>query len=223
MKHNFAQSMASSFMGTNGSTCTMLMDTSYHLMCGVQQSLVPLSRLEEQDVVLTLKEGQPMMTRKKDFCTTLVKRNILYYFRRTVIPLPWNYTLQLQQAHQETIATDCTDNTRSRTRCLRRQWFLDVQQWRILGERTQTDEKSTILAMQNMSSSNRQVGEQYNCEKIWLDNTKTLNNFTTETSPKRTKSTTFTPTHRFPTKPPANTQLVPTSKPTTAILTPATL
>ena len=55
-------------------------------------------------------------------------------------------------------SNDCTDNidsTRSRTNPWRKQWLLDVQQWRISSQSPQDKKKGTIFAIQDMPSSSR--------------------------------------------------------------------
>ena len=73
-------------------------------VCDVPQPIVSVSRLEEQGFELTFKEGQPTVRHAKGFNTTLVKTHGLYYVRTTVIPIPPNYTLQIQQTSEGTVA-----------------------------------------------------------------------------------------------------------------------
>ena len=71
-------------------------------------------------------------------------------------------------------SNDCTYNahaTRSRTSSRRKQWLLDVQQWRISREGTQDKEESAFPTLQDMSSSNRQVGklQKDNSQQTWQE------------------------------------------------------
>ena len=73
-------------------------------VCDVHQPIVSVSRLEEQGFVLTFNEEQRQITHPKGFNTTLIKDQSLYYLRTTVIPIPANYQLQIQQTAEGTIA-----------------------------------------------------------------------------------------------------------------------
>ena len=108
MGHNCArtewQTMRSSCMDTNGYTCTLSKDnqSSYHFMCIVQQPSVSASRLEKQGQ--TRKNNQRWHTHTKGFSTTLINKHSLYYLRTMVVPTPPNYTLQIQQTSEGTMA-----------------------------------------------------------------------------------------------------------------------
>ena len=101
------------------------------------------------------------MKHAKGFNATLVKEHSLYYLRTTVIPIPSNHTIQIQQTSEGTIAAiaPTTITTQGPEHCRRKQRLLDVQQRGILGKSPQEDEQSTFLTIQDMPSSNKRVGE----------------------------------------------------------------
>ena len=68
-----------------------------YYVCDVHQPIVSVARLEEQGFIRTI-------THPKGCSTTLIKQQSLYYLRATVVPIPPNYTLQIQQTSEGTIA-----------------------------------------------------------------------------------------------------------------------
>ena len=147
-----------------GFTCTMQKDNqrSYHSMCVWRTPTNCISFKVGRTRVhtyITFNEEQRLITHQK----ASAQHSSSNKLQTTDTTDTWRNN-----------SNDCTYNTyntRSRANSWRKQWFLDLQQWRIFGKSTQDKEEGTFLTIQDMPSSNWQFGElsKDNRQQTWQE------------------------------------------------------
>ena len=189
--------------------CTMQKD-NYKIVipfyvCDVHQPIISVSRLERTRPwsLHSIKEQRHDHTPQEVSAQHWSKQQSLYYLRQQSFQFQqttsYRYWANIRRNNSND-STNYTDTTEDWNQSGRKQWFLDVQQWRILSTSTQDKEEGTISAIQDM---NVQYAvdklENYQKDNSETDLTRTMrtlkNNFracqqvTTKESPGRTSWT----------------------------------
>ena len=115
-------------------------------VCDIHDPILSVTRLAEQGFDIRFNDT-PTMRHNKGFDVSLVQQHNLYYLPATIMNLEQHQQLQLRRTPEGMIAMIApTTLTQSGppTSPWRKQWLLELQQWRIPGEVSQEQKKSTI-------------------------------------------------------------------------------